>query len=43
MRGKKEEAIQIQQRAVTAGEDQGKSGYQKTLESYRKGILPKPD
>jgi tetratricopeptide (TPR) repeat protein len=43
MRGKKDEAIQMQQRAVTAGDDQGKPGYQKTLESYRKGILPKLD
>ena len=43
MRGKKEAAIQLQEQAVTLAEGEEKAVLQKTLDSYRKGELPKPD
>jgi hypothetical protein len=41
LEGKKEEAIQHQEEAVKAAEDNYKPSFQETLDSYRKGILPK--
>lgn len=42
MQGKKEPAIQLQAQAVMVAEDEKKLFFQKTLDSYRKGELPKP-
>ncbi len=40
LRGKKEEAIQLQQKAVDLAESDRKQHYQKDLDSYKKGELP---
>ncbi len=42
MQGKKEAAIKRQEQAVSMVEDKRKPEFQKTLDSYRQGILPKP-
>lgn len=41
MQGQKEEAIKLQQEAVAGAPDELKSEIQATLESYKKGVLPK--
>jgi thiol-disulfide isomerase/thioredoxin len=43
MRGKKEEAIQLQQKAIDLAEGESKTQLQKTLTSYKKGELPKAE
>jgi len=43
MQGKSEEPIRLQEQAVALDESKAKEGLQKTLESYRKGELPKPE
>ena len=43
MRGKKEEAITLQEKAVKLAEADLKTNLQKVLESYRKGELPQVD
>lgn len=43
MQGKKEEAIALQEKAVNLAEDSAKEEMQRTLESYKKGELPKAD
>jgi hypothetical protein len=40
IQGRKEEAIQLQNQAVTVAEGREKEGLQKTLDSYRRGELP---
>lgn len=40
MRGKKEEAIVLEQKAIAQAGDQEKERFQKSLDSYKKGILP---
>lgn len=42
MQGKKDEAIKLQQEAVSLASDEMKAEAQATLDSYKKGILPKP-
>jgi thiol-disulfide isomerase/thioredoxin len=43
MKGSKEEAIALQQKAVAQAGDDIKDKLQKTLDSYKKGDLPEPD
>jgi thiol-disulfide isomerase/thioredoxin/predicted negative regulator of RcsB-dependent stress response len=43
MRGKKDEAIAIAEKALKAAPEQAKEFLQKTLDSYKKGELPKDD
>ncbi len=43
MEGKTDQAVQIQQKAVSLAEGDGKAGLEKVLASYKKGELPKPD
>ncbi len=38
--GKKGQAIEMQEKALSLAEDNGKENLQKTLESYKKGVLP---
>ena len=42
MQGKKDDAIQTQEKAVKLAEGDGKANLQKTLDSYKEGKLPKP-
>ena len=42
MQGKKEEAVQLQEKSVAAASEAMKGTAQATLDSYRKGVLPKP-
>jgi thiol-disulfide isomerase/thioredoxin len=43
LQGKKDEAIQFEQKAVDLAEDNQKAPLQKSLDSYKKGELPKAD
>ena len=43
MQGKKEEAIKLQEQALSLANDEIKAETSKTLESYKKGVLPKVD
>ena len=43
MQGKKEQAIELQEKAVNLAEDPEKTYMQKSLDSYKKGELPKAD
>ena len=43
MQGKKEEAIELQTKAVKVAESGLKNSLQKTLQSYQQGELPKAD
>lgn len=42
MQGRKDEAIKLQQESVDLAPDEIKAELTETLESYRKGVLPKP-
>ena len=43
MQGKKEDAIELQKKAVELAEDSQQKALQKVLDSYQKGELPKPN
>ena len=43
MEGKKDQAIEVQTKALNLAEADQKDGLQKTLDSYRQGELPKTD
>jgi Flp pilus assembly protein TadD len=40
MQGKKDKAVELQQKAVSLSEDDMKESLQKTLDSYKEGKLP---